>query len=132
MATIKKIEKTETSWKVEYESGARRTYQKGKIPKTVTDWMEKQEERQEEKREEKREDEKLNVIKIWMGGGEEALKEKLEKMELEGLQKTIRRNHLDRVRKTARWKSKEKLMEYILAKTKAFCTQGDVFRHYKW
>ena len=60
--------------------------------------------------------------------GEDILKEELEKLEVAQLKDVICQYTMDPAKMTNRWKSKEKLMNYITEVTLARTKKGDAFR----
>lgn len=60
--------------------------------------------------------------------GEDILKEELEKLEVAQLKDVICQYTMDPAKLTSRWKSKEKLMNYITEVTLARNKKGDAFR----
>ncbi len=72
----------------------------------------------------------FNPIEIYLRDGPEALRKRLEIMELEELRSLIREHHLDRTNKSLKWKNREKVIEKILERTEARATKGDIFLNF--
>ena len=72
----------------------------------------------------------MNTIKVFMDEGEAVLRSKLDELDIKELHKTVSANGLDYARRTARWKDRARLTEYIVTRTKATANMGQVFRHY--
>ena len=91
---------------------------------------EKKEEGGTEEKPAKKPVKELNLNRSYREEGPEALKTILEQYEVDELKKLIQLQGLDTPRKTAKWKEKERLVEFILTRTESRATQGDVFRNY--
>lgn len=74
----------------------------------------------------------INVVSIYLKGGETELVKALDGLEVEELKVVIKSNALDLCRVMYRVKSKDKLIDFILDMAKRRATAGDVFRNYQY
>ena len=69
------------------------------------------------------------LFSIYSKSGQEELSKVLEKYEIEQLKKIVAENGLDPIKKVRRWKTKEKVMDFILNDISQRMSHGSAFRN---
>lgn len=72
-----------------------------------------------------------NPISVYYKEGRASVEKALNTLDIDGLKEIIKRRGMDGSGRTRKWKTKERLMSFILDMSESRATQGDVFRNYK-
>ena len=70
----------------------------------------------------------FDVFQVFLGEGEEALRQRLETLELKALKGIVSRHGFDPSNLAQRWRKKEKLIDLIVERVAARSEKGRVFR----
>lgn len=75
--------------------------------------------------------EEYNPISAYYKDGRASVEQALNTLDIDGLKEVIKRRGMDGTGRTRKWKTKEKLVNFILDMSESRALQGDVFRNYK-
>ncbi len=69
----------------------------------------------------------IDLFGLVSKGGEDLLREELEKLDIDTLRQIVRTRGFDTSRLAGKWKNKQRLIDLIVKKTMYLSTKGDVF-----
>lgn len=72
----------------------------------------------------------VDVFGIFSEGGEKALRDRLNSLELNALRRIVRHHGLDHSKLAEKWKSKERLINLIIERVSARSDKGKAFKDY--